>query len=248
MRSAHLLTALSLAAGAWGQTPESDPRAALVRMGEAVEAVLSYRAEVHRITEMQVSEETERTETIAVFAIERPNRVLLDGEHPEGRLRVVSDGERLTVWSQREGLTLDMAAPATLAEVDECTSGLAAEGLALAGLFLADQPVDRLVEGFDTIHDIGTAMLDGRECRLVGLERIAGLRMIIWIDQNSWLPCQVTLDATAALLDLLAAQNVNDRGARVTVTERHDRVEVAPAELTFDTGPPREERSGAPRE
>jgi outer membrane lipoprotein-sorting protein len=227
-----ILVTCSLCAVA-APTPEEDPRAALIRMGEAVEALHSYEATIHRTTEVDVSGERETTETAAHLAIERPNRVLFEREGPDGAMRVVCDGARLVVSAEAAGTLLDMPAPVTLAEIDRETGGLAAEGLALGGLFFAEEPVERLIADFGAIHDLGTTEVESRRARLVGLEDRDTLRMILYLDPETWLPFQATLDASSTLRDILTAQNINSRGARVTVTERHEDVRLNPRGLEF---------------
>ncbi|MBN1475662.1 DUF2092 domain-containing protein [Candidatus Sumerlaeota bacterium] len=229
-----LWTWLTLAAvTSSSQTPESEPRAALVEMGARLTQLQSYQARISRVTELAVSAEVERSETVIEFAVERPNRVALRSAAPEGRLEVVSDGERLWVWSEESGMMLDTEAPATLPEIFEATEGLAAEGLAIGGLLFSDDPAEEITAEYNIIHDLGGMHLEGELCHLIGLEQRDGLKMILWLDAETLVPCQVTLDATATLRDSLTAQGINSRWARATVIETHRDVVLNAEGLEF---------------
>jgi outer membrane lipoprotein-sorting protein len=229
-----LWTWLALAAvSSPAQIPESDPRTALVAMGERLMQLQSYQARISRVTELTVSAEVERSETLIDFAIERPNRVALRSAAPEGRMEVVSDGERLAIWSEELGLMLDREAPATLPEIFEVSEGLAAEGLAIGGLLFAEDPAEAITAEYDIIHDLGGMHLEGALCHLIGLEQRDGLKMVLWLDAETLMPRQVTLDATATLRDTLTAQGINSLGARATVIEIHRDVILNAEDLEF---------------
>jgi outer membrane lipoprotein-sorting protein len=203
-------------------------------MGERISQLQSYQARISRVTELAVSAEQERSVTIIELAIQRPNRVSLRSAAPEGRLEVVSDGERLTIWSEESGLMLDTEAPATLPEIFEASEGLAAEGLAIGGLLFTDNPAEAITSEYDVIHDLGRMHLEGELCRLIGLEQRNGLRLILWLDDETLMPRQATLEATATLRDSLTAQGINSQGARATVTETHRDVILDAEDLAFE--------------
>lgn len=234
-RAPFALALLLLPGVALAQTPEQDPRAALIAMGDAIRALRSYEADIERVTE--AAEPNASPETVVTrvhLAIARPNRLRSVSTRPEDRMGVVCDGQRLVAWSESLGAGFEQPAPATLAAIDEATDGLAAEGLAIGGMLLAEDPVGALIQDFERIHDLGQSDLEGRRCRLVGLERTNGLRLVLWLDIETWLPVRATVDASATLRDMLSSLNIRSTGTQVTVTETHRAVRVNPSDLVFE--------------
>ncbi len=233
-----LLPALLLTASVAAQTPEDDPRAALLAMGERLAMLDACAVEIHRVTVIETASGEERAESVTHLAWEQPNRVRSVSERPEGRTEVVCDGERLVIWQEGHGTVLDQPASATLAAIERQTEGLVAEGLALGGLFFAEDPTAALTEGFEAIHDLGGTDLEGTPCRLVGLDDPNGLRMVVWLDATTWLPRQATLDASAVLRDAMTGLDLSNRDAVITVTETHRAVRLNPTDLDFDLPAP----------
>jgi outer membrane lipoprotein-sorting protein len=202
-------------------------------MGERIEALRAYEAQIVRTTVASAEGESQTVESRFHLAWQRPNLVAFASERPEGEMRVLCDGSLLTIEAPGLGLTTSLEASRTLSGIHRQTQGLAVEGLAIGGLFFSDDPVGELIEDFEMIHDLGTARLDDVPCRLVGLEDPDGLRLILWVDSATLIPRQAVLDASSTIRDMAAAQNINSLGARVTVTETHRDVRLNPPDLTF---------------
>lgn len=207
-------------------SPEPDWEETLVLMRDHLDALQSYEATVTRSTIVSSEAERVSAEVTIRMAWERPNSVDIEEDNPLTYHRVLSDGEQLYMWRDRESSPEVTAAPATFAEIDAQSGGLASSGMAIGGLFFADDPISDLAEGFDSIHDLGVATLDGIRCHLIGMEQEYGLRMIMWVDTRTWLPIQVVLDATSVYRDTATQINVNSQGARMIITERHRDVQI----------------------
>jgi len=140
------ITLLLTAAHLGAQPADEDPREALVAMGEAITRVQHYRASIERVASLEVAGESNSVQTFASLELEKPNRITFITDNPEGTFEVRSDGEWLTVTVPGSGEILREPAPATMAEIDAATGGLATEGLALASLHMVSDPVAALTE------------------------------------------------------------------------------------------------------
>jgi outer membrane lipoprotein-sorting protein len=242
-RTTLRVTLLAAVAGRWAPaapapTADAELEATLVRLREGLLELNAYEAVIRRTTEIRRGKATASAEVTIQLALERPNRVSSIYEAPEGRRGVVSDGERLVIWSQPLGEAMVRDAPETLAGILRESLGLAAEGLVIGGLFFSERPLEELTEEFDVVSDLGRMKIEGRVCRLLGLERPMGLRMVLWIDDETGVPRRATLDASATLRDWATALNVNSGGVRLTVTEAHTAVRINPEDLVFEARVP----------
>jgi len=222
------ITLLLTAAHLGAQPADEDPREALVAMGEAITRVQHYRASIERVASLEVAGESNSVQTFASLELEKPNRITFITDNPEGTFEVRSDGEWLTVTVPGSGEILREPAPATMAEIDAATGGLATEGLALASLHMVSDPVAALTEEYSQIRFVGRSAIEGRPCHVIGLESPENLgpRLLLYIADDTHLPMFTVLDASSHMREALTARGQDNRNARLTVSESHRNVTV----------------------
>jgi len=143
---------------------------------------LSFKAETIRVYQDAHGQPLHIFHTMKVVA-RRPDRLAINVTGDDGSTKVLYDGKTVSVLSVDKNKYASLAAQGGIqVAVDELMDKVGHDFPLVD--FFSDAPDKAFLSGVNTGSQVGTAMVDGTECRHLFFSQQAGVELELWLDKT----------------------------------------------------------------
>jgi hypothetical protein len=158
-------------------------RAVLAQMGKTMQAKqLSFQAHTLRAYAGPNGELLHIAHAIKAV-VRRPDRVLVESSGDDGPGKLLYDGKTLVVYNATLKQYAKVPAPGTIQGMLDVATEKMGIDFPLADL-LSDDPETSMVAGVTSGGQVGTAMIDGVECRHFFFLQPPDIELELWLENN----------------------------------------------------------------
>jgi hypothetical protein len=176
-------TNVALAATASKPAISEDASSAIARMGATLRSnEFSFQVRTIRVSANIAGELLHIGHTFKV-TVRRPDRLLVDGTGDDGPRKLIYDGKTAVVVLDDGKKYASLPVPGTIDGMMQVVIGHFGVDFPLAD-FITDAPDKAFLTGVTAGREVGSAMIDGVQCRHLVFSQPPGIELELWVEAN----------------------------------------------------------------
>jgi hypothetical protein len=178
-----VITTAAVAATVSKPAISEDASLAIARMGATLRSKeFSFQVRTIRVSANNAGELLHIEHTFKV-TVRRPDRLLVDGTGDDGPRRLIYDGKTAVLVLDGGKKYASLPVPETIDGMMRVVIGHFGVDFPLAD-FLTDAPDKAFLSGVTAGREVGSAMIDGVQCRHLVFSQPPGIELELWVEAN----------------------------------------------------------------
>jgi len=183
MNLSGVSTPIALAATTSKPAISEDASSAIGRMGATLQSsAFSFQVRTIRVSANTAGELLHIGHTFQV-TVRRPDRLLVDGTGDDGPRRLIYDGKTAMMVLDDGKKYASLPVPATIDGMMRVVIGHFGVDFPLAD-FITESPTKAFLAGVTAGREVGSAMIDGVQCRHLVFSQPPGIELELWLEAN----------------------------------------------------------------